>query len=153
VAVTCGTPRPRTPRAGAGRARPDADEHAGHAVFHQFEHDVVGDGVADDDRDFLALVKSARSSDLYSVEMCLTVETVDWTTKRSAPGFLRDGGEALGLLRDGTDGGEHAALAQFLHAPGDQFLLDRLGVNFLDLLGDVFLVGLDDLASTSSGLS
>ena len=48
-------------------------------------------------------------------------------------------------MRNGGDGDNAAALAQFLYPLGDQFLFDRLGIEFLDLLGDGALVGLDDL--------
>ena len=97
--------------------------------------------------------KSARSSDLYSVEICLTVETVDWTTKRSAPGLLGDAAEALGLLRNGTDGGQHAGGLQFLDAPGDQLLLDRLGIDLLNEAVTSSLPALTICSRTSSGLA
>ena len=61
------------------------------------------------------------------------------------PGLLRDAPEALRLLRNGTDRRQHAGRLQLLHAPGDQFLLDRLGVKLLDQLGDILLARLDDL--------
>jgi hypothetical protein len=50
------------------------------------------------------------------------------------------------------DGDDAAALAQFLHALGDQLFLDRREVKLLDQLGDGVLVGLGDLGEDVLGI-
>ena len=64
-------------------------------------------------------------------------------------GFLGDCREALGLLRNGTDGGEHAGFLQFLNASAIKSSLIGSSVKLLNERGDFVLVGLDDFVRTS----
>ena len=94
----------------------------------------------------------ARSSDLYSLEMCFTVETVDWTKKTSAPASCAMAANRSAFCGMDETRDDAAALAQFLHAPGDEFFLDRLEIKFLDLLGHRAFVGLGDLRQRILGI-
>ena len=51
IAVACGTPMPEHAARRAGRARPDADEHAHRAGAHQVQAGRVAGAAADDARD------------------------------------------------------------------------------------------------------
>src|SRR6266850_2113608 len=137
-------PEPEHLAARAGGARAHTDQHAVDAGIHQLQARLVGDAVADDQRDGELLLELAE------VHRCVLGGDV---ARRGhgrlhdedvGAGFLRDLGEALGALRDrGHDGGT-AALLDLADALVDQLFLDRLAVDRLDDLGGLFLAGRHD---------
>ena len=54
-------------------------------AVHQLEARLVGDDVADDERDRQCFLAGGCRPGVYSVAMCRAVVTVDCTTKKSAP--------------------------------------------------------------------
>jgi len=80
---------------------------------------------------------------VYSVATCRAVVTVDWTTKKSAPAFLGDLGEALGALR----------MAETITGP-PPFLISEMGrlggLVVLNLEGNLLRYENPDDVSTAS---
>ncbi len=138
-------PQPQHAPAGAGGARPHSNQHTRHAAPHQFQGHIVSNGVADDDRDGETFCKCRQFQGLVFRGKVPDGRDRRLHHKKIRPRFLCDGGEPLRLLRNRTHGGEHAGFFQFFHPAGDQFLLDRLQVKFLNQGGDFVLVGFDDL--------
>src|SRR6266404_1930236 len=109
----------------------DTDENASRTAFHNFQRDIVADGVADDDRDahvgakfcqikrfvFGRDVSRGRDRALYNVNI--------------GAGFLRDWSELGRTLRNGTDGGDSAFIFDLFHPRRDQIRVNRLLINSL----------------------
>src|SRR5881398_2403929 len=89
----------------------------------------------------------ARSSDLYSDEICCTVETVLCTTKTSAPASW-----AMAPNSAARCGIDRTATLDLPHPRPDQFPLHRFLINFLQEGSYFVLVRLDDFLEHFRGI-
>src|SRR5258705_3098460 len=122
----------------ARRARPYPDQQRVHAAVHQLEAGLVGDDVADDERDREVLLELA---DVHRGVLTRDVPRGGHGGlhhEEVGARFLRDLGEALGPLRDRGDQDRATALLDLADALVDQLFLDRLAVDALDDLGGFF---------------
>ena len=128
----------------AGRAGAHPDEEGVHPAFHQLEAGLVGDHVADDERDGQVLLELTEIHRLVLGGDVAGRGHRGLDDEEVRARLLGDLGEALGPLRDGGDDHGPAALLDLRHALVDQLFLDGLAVDALDDLGRLFEAGRGD---------
>src|SRR5882672_6668580 len=145
-------PEPQHLAARARRARTHPDQQRVYAAVHQLETGLVGDDVADDERDREVLLELA---DVHRGVLARDVPRGGHGglhDEEVGARFLGDLGEALGALRDRGDQDWTATLLDVADPLVDQLFLDGLAIDALDDLGRFFQAGRGDAVQDRVGV-